>query len=162
LSGYGIQVNTFPATDTGAVKTVEFKRWLKLQRRIENMETADESGIARIDCPGSNDVLFRSGSAMNSNPGNVKFRSLLESKIQEVISSRKLPAKTKEDIAKEIIEEISHRRKGRFLRWDNDDSCWIEFQDLTEVKTKIGITYRDLKLKTIRTGAAKSQKIDIR
>jgi hypothetical protein len=159
LSSYGIPVNTFPATNTGAVKTVGFKKWLNLQRRIENLETADESGIPRIDCPGSKDVLFRSGSAMNSNPGNVMFRSLLESKILEVISSRNLPAKTKEDIAREIIQEISHRRKGRFLRWDNDNSCWMEFQDLTPVKTKIGIAYRDLKLKIMKSGAtAKSQK----
>jgi hypothetical protein len=34
-------VNIFPATESGAVKTVEFKKWLKLQRRIDDLQTLE-------------------------------------------------------------------------------------------------------------------------
>jgi len=166
LLGYGIPDNLIPITSSGAAKKIEFKKWLRLQRRIEDLGTAEESSISPpIDCPGSNDVVFRNGSSMLSNPGNVMYRSLIESKIQEVTSKTDIwrtmttTRKTKVDVATEIIEEISQRRKGRFLEWDNDNSCWIEFQDLSLVKSKIAISYRDLKLKIARSRPTTSVQI---
>ena len=154
LSSYGFPVSLIPATQSGAVKTVEFKKWLKLQRRIDDLDTGQEN-IPYIDCPGTNDVVFRPGSSMISNPGNVMFRSLVESKVKEVVSNiesgTKLPQKTKEDIATEIMDEISQRQDARFLWWDNDYGCWVEFEDLKQVRSKIAITYRDLKLKILKS-----------
>jgi hypothetical protein len=145
LSGYGIPVNIFPATESGAVKTVEFKKWLKLQRRIDDLQTLEVSIIPHIDCPRSNDVVFRSGSMMIANPGNVMFRNIIESKIQKKMR------RTKEEVAIEIMDEILVDRKGRFLGWDNNNSCWVELQDMFEVKSKIAIAYRDLKLKIAKS-----------
>lgn len=153
LSGYGISVNLIPVASSGAVKVVEFKKWLKFQRRIDDLETAEEVSLpSEVDCPGSNDVVFRPGSSMIANPGNDMFRSLVESKVQEVTSdsdSFPMQKKTKDDIAMEIIKEIS-QRKGRFLKWNNDEGCWTELKDITQVKSKIATTYRDLKLKIQR------------
>lgn len=152
LSGYGISINLIPVASSGAIKIVEFKKWLKFQRRIDDLETAEAYLPSEIDCPGSNDVVFRPGSSMIENPGNDMFRSLVESKVREVTSdsvSYFTQQKTKDDIAMEIVEEIS-QRKGRFLRWNNYEGCWAELKDISQVKSKIATTYRDLKLKTKR------------
>lgn len=158
LSSYGIPVSFIPATQSGAVKKGELKKWLKLQRRIDDLETAEES-FPHTECPGSNDVVFRPGSSMIANPGNVMFRSLIESKVQEVIanSDKKMQQKTKEDIAMEIINEISQRRNARFLWWDNSNGCWVEFDDIQQVKSKVAITYRDLKLKILKSRQSDAQ-----
>ncbi len=146
-------VSVIPSTQSGAVKTVEFKKWLKLQRRIDDLETADEN-IPYIDCPGSNDVVFRAGSSMIANPGNVMFRSLVESKVQGLIfnieSVGNVPKKTKEDVAMEIIDEVLQLEDARFLWWDNANGCWVKFDDLIQVRSKIAITYRDLKLRILK------------
>ena len=147
LSGYGIPVNIFPTTESGAVKTTKFKNWLKLQRRIEALQTAQVPIIPHIDCPRLNDVVFRSGSTMIANPGNVMFRDLIELKI------RRKMRRTKEEVAIEIMDEILQDRKGRFLVWDNNNNCWVELQDMFEVKSKIATTYRDLKLKLAKSQA---------
>ena len=151
LSTYGIPISLIPATQSGAVKTVEFKKWLKLQRLIGDLETAKEN-FPHVDCPGSNDVVFRPGSNMIANPGNVMFRSVVEAKVQEVLRNfdRRLPQRTKEDIAVEIIDEIAQRRNARFLWWDNNNDCWNEFDDISRVISKVAIAYRDLKLKIMK------------
>ena len=156
LSSYGIPVSFIPTTQSGAVKTAEFKKWLKLQRRIDDLETAEER-FPHTECPGSNDVVFRPGSSMIANPGNVMFRSLIESKVHEVIANsdkktdKKMQQKTKEDIAMEIINEISQRRNARFLWWDNSNGCWVEFDDIQQVRSKVAIAFRDLKLKILKS-----------
>ena len=151
LSGYGIPVNLIPVTNSGFPKTAYFKQWLRLQRRLEE-ENDEATASLFIDCPRSNDVLFRSGSTMINNPGNVMFRGLVEAKIQDVYlnSDSWAAVKTKEYIAIEIIEEVVQERRGRFLGWDSEDDCWKEFEDLLQVKSKVAITYRDLKLKLAR------------
>ena len=156
LSSYGIPVNLIPTTHSGVIKTQEFRKWLKLQRRIDDLEAAEER-FTHVDCPGANDVVFRAGSTMVENPGNVMFRSLVESKCLEAIaqSDRELPPqKTKEDVAMEIINEIILKRpNARFLKWNNDYGYWVEFAKVEEVKTKIAVTFRDLKLKMMRASS---------
>ena len=147
LSSYGIPVNFIPATQSGAVKTVAYKKWLKLQRRINALE-AEDKNIPYIDCPGSNDVVFRPGSSVIANPGNVMFRSLVESKVIESVG--KLSKKTKEDVAMDIIDEVLQLEDARFLWWDNVNDCWVEFHDLKQVRSKIATTYRDLKLRILK------------
>lgn len=147
LSGYGIPVTLIPVTNSGCLKTAYFKQWLKLQQRIDD---ADDEATASsfIDCPNSNDVVFRMGSRMLRHPGNVAFRGLIESKIED---TSKVPPwsvqKTKEDIAIEIVREVVQEKKGRFLIWHNKDECWKELHDVSQMTTKVAITYRDLKLK---------------
>jgi len=151
LSGYGILGNLIPVTNSGVAKTIYFKQWLKLQRRIDD-KNDDATASSFIDCPRSNDVLFRSGSTMFNNPGNVMFRGLVEAKIQDVYlnSDSWTSWKTKDCIALEIIEEVVQEKRGRFLGWDSEDDCWKEFEDMVPVKAKIAVTYRDLKLKLAR------------
>ena len=158
LSGYGILMDLFPTTDSGTMKTVEFKKWLKFQRQVEEHEgPQDEYVFRHLDIPGFNDVVFRMGSAMICNPGNVKFRGLIERHIQENMitdqnshHAQGWNPKTKDEVAIEIMEEISKRRMGRFLQWDNDKHCWIEFDDISQVRSRVAIAYRDLKLKIER------------
>ena len=54
----------------------------------------------------------------------------------------------------EIINEIILKRpNARFLKWNNDYGYWVEFAKVEEVKTKIAITFRDLKLKMMRVSS---------
>lgn len=150
LSSYGIPVGLIPTTHSGVVKTQEFRKWLKLHRRIDDLEAVKEH-FFHVECPGSNDIVFRHGSTMTENPGNVMFRSLVESKCEEVIAvfERELPPQnTKEEIAMEIINEIILQRpNARFLRWNNAHGYWVEFATVAEVKAKIAVAFRDMKLK---------------
>ncbi len=102
---------------------------------------------------------------MTVNPGNIMFRSLVESKVQEVVSNiesaMKMPQKPKEDIATEIMDEISQHQDTRFLWWDNENDCWIEFDDLKLVRSKIAVTYRDLKLKILKSRQSNPQPANI-
>ncbi|VEU41735.1 unnamed protein product [Pseudo-nitzschia multistriata] len=161
LSGYGIPSGVIPITTTGTVKTVYLKQWLKLQRRIDDpLDEANE--LKFIDCPLSTDVLFRSGSTMLHNPGNVMFRGLIEAKIQELFGSNQLEdshssfsppistTKTKEDIAIGIVEEVVRDKNGRFLVWNSKDDCWKVLRDASAVTTKVATAYRDLKLKVAK------------
>jgi hypothetical protein len=84
---------------------------------------------------------------MIANPGNVMFRDLIELKI------RRKMRRTKEEVAIEIMDEILKDRKGRFLVWDYNNNCWVELQDMFEVKSKIATTYRYLKLKLAKSQA---------
>eukprot|EP00537_Pseudo-nitzschia_pungens_P010782 CAMPEP_0172385840 /NCGR_PEP_ID=MMETSP1061-20121228/3452_1 /TAXON_ID=37318 /ORGANISM="Pseudo-nitzschia pungens, Strain cf. pungens" /LENGTH=554 /DNA_ID=CAMNT_0013114997 /DNA_START=285 /DNA_END=1952 /DNA_ORIENTATION=+ len=158
LAGYGILANQVPVTNSNTVKCQHFKQWLKLQHRIEEEPVAVSTFI---DCPQSNDVVFRSGSTMIHNPGNVVFRGLIESKIQDWYTNGATwtSPKTKDDIATEIVQEVLENRKGRFLTWDSKDDCWKEMTDMSQVKTKVAIAYRDLKLKLIKI---QDQKMSVR
>ncbi len=155
LSTYGIPYSFIPSTNSGTVKTQEFRKWLKLQRRIDDLEAAEET-FTHVDCPGSNDIVFRAGSTMIENPGNFMFRGLVESKCQEAIAifEKELPPeKTKEEVAIEIINDIVLRRpNARFLKWNNEFGYWEVFTDVKELTSKVAVTYRDLKLKMIRKG----------
>lgn len=61
-----------------------------------------------------NDVLLGRGAAIIHNEGNIKFRKLVIERKEEYILSKR--HQLKNTIAKEIINEITHNRKGRFLR----------------------------------------------
>ena len=141
LSGYGIPVTLIPSTYSGTVKTSCFRTWLKIQRRKDALELAKELGSQMIDCPGLHDVVFRQGTNSTANPGNVMFWSLIESKISNPglpVFGNYIPEST---IAKEIFDKIVYRRKGRFLKWESSLHCWVEFEDVSEIITRIGLAY---------------------
>jgi len=144
LKSYGIPVDLTPITDSGNIKTTHLKQWLRLRKIIEVGMTPDgikTETLSIIECPGSNDVIFRPGTSMLCHPGNVVFRGLIESKQNRTTVKRA----EKEEVALEIIREVEEMG-GRFLMWDNI-GWWSKLNDVSLISTKIAISYRDFKTK---------------
>jgi len=144
LKSYGIPVDLTPITESGNIKTTHLKQWLRLRKVIEVGITPDgikTDKVSIIECPRSNDVIFRPGTSMLCHPGNVIFRGLIESKQNRITVKRA----EKEEVALEIIQEVQ-KTGGRFLIWDNG-GWWSEVNDVSLISTKIAISYRDFKMK---------------
>jgi len=96
-----------------------------------------------IECPGSYDVVFRSGTNMACHPGNVRFRCLIESRYEHphIVSGT-----TQAELAKQLIEEIG-MMTGRFLIW-NSKGYWTEMKDQLQIHKKVAIAIREYKYKT--------------
>jgi len=144
LKSYGIPVGLTPVTDSGNVKTTYLKQWLRLRKIIEVGITPNglkTNTVSIIECPRSNDVIFRPGTSMLNHPGNVVFRGLIEAKQDRITVKRA----EKEEVALEIIHEIN-QTGGRFLMWDNG-GWWSELNDVPLISVKISISYRDFKTK---------------
>jgi hypothetical protein len=95
-----------------------------------------------IECPGSSDVVFRPGKLVMNHPGNVAFRSLIESKnsLHEIASQSKKFA-----IAKEVVDTMIEFRGGRFLVWDENPCCWKAITDPNKQRRKVAIAFRNFK-----------------
>jgi len=144
LKSYGIPVELTPITDSGNIKTTYLKQWMRLRKIIEVGLTPNginTNKVSIIECPKTNDVIFRPGTSMLCHPGNVVFRGLIESKQNRTTVKRA----EKEEVALEIIREVQETG-GRFLMWDIG-GWWSELNDVTIISTKIAISYRDFKMK---------------
>ena len=99
----------------------------------------DDDGIVRIECPGVNDVIFRSaGKSCMNNPGNVVFRGIFENYHDEHVAANQT---NKKNIIWSIVEEIENSN-GKFLKWDKR-GWWIPIHDRNEIRSKIAISFRD-------------------
>lgn len=156
LKSYGIPVDLIPITDTGNIKTINLKQWMRLRKIVEVGMTPDgtkTNEVSIVECPRSNDVIFRPGTSMLCHPGNVVFRGLIESKQDRITVKRA----EKEEVALEIIREVE-KSGGRFLIWDNG-GWWSEAKDVDLICTKIATSYRDFKTK-VQSQNQNKQQID--
>jgi len=154
LMGYGIPIDLLPISPTGNVKTLMLLQWLKVRKMIESKHsTSNDSGTessgddsstmaaeGAVECPNLNDVVFRPGKSYMVHPGNVMFRSSIESKMDEHFAATR---SEKAAIAWSIVREVE-LRGGRFLKWDNR-GWWTEFEDRSEIRYKIPTYFRDFK-----------------
>ncbi len=144
LKGYGIPVELIPLTDTGNIKTAYLKQWIKLRKNLEGLnENRGISEVSIIECPGSNDVVFRPGTSVSCHPGNVQFRCLLESITSPEETSLKI---TQAQMAEKLINEIESVG-GRFLKWDSQGH-WSAMHNKMNIHTKVALSIRDFKYKT--------------
>ena len=86
-------------------------------------------------------------------PGNVMFRSLIESKIDEHFAATR---SQKAAIAWSIVREVE-LKGGRFLKWDNR-GWWTEFEDRSEIRYKIPTYFRDF----TRNNKARKQRMKLK
>ncbi len=133
LKGYGIPVDLIPLTATGNVKTQNLRTWLKARNTIE--ENGSDHSI--IECPGSNDVLFRPSKLIKGHPGNVKFHNLIESYHEKGLG---ITAASKQIIA-DILKD-----NGFILVWDKR-GWWTKETDTNQMRFKVSVSYRDFKKK---------------
>ena len=162
--GFGIPVDALPISQKGTLKTAMLQQWIRLRKLMETPSGQDgasseeDSSISAsdissaIECPNLNDVIFRMGKSCMCHPGNVMFRSLIESKLDEHYSATR---KGKAKIAWWIVKEVE-RRGGRFLKW-NSHGWWTEFENQSEVRYKIPTCFRDFsRNKTARKNRVKT------
>lgn len=142
LNGYGIPLDQLPVTETGKIKMSYFKKWVQLRKNIENENPLiSERFQSIVECPGLMDVVFRPSQSTMCHPGNVNFRSLVESKHYE--HDMATTREEKMEITKGVIHEIK-KRGGRFLVWDNN-TWWTVLDDEKQIYSKIAIFFRNSK-----------------
>lgn len=149
LKGYGIPVENIPLTDTGNIKTIYLKQWMKVRKAFDAMDEKDRKKFvfSAIECPGSNDVCFRSGTSTSSHPGNVQFRCLLESVTCPIASLALAPLKTTQaELAEHLVQKI-RGAGGRFLKWENK-GYWYEITKELHVHNKVALAIRDFKYRS--------------
>mmetsp|Transcript_13315 Transcript_13315/g.33500 ORF Transcript_13315/g.33500 Transcript_13315/m.33500 type:complete len:518 (+) Transcript_13315:144-1697(+) len=148
LLGYGIPVDLMPLTDSGNVKTKNFTQWLKVRRAMEDTRNQSGHGISNsfmmnnIECPGLNDVIFRSGKNHMSHPGNVMFQGIIESKHDEHCAAHQ---DDKAVITWWVIEQVESKG-GCFLEW-NDHGMWSQIMDRGHIRSKVSSCFRTFRRK---------------
>ena len=76
LLGVGIPIQCMPYTETGGIKSKNWKRTLKCWTMIDS---GKDTGI--VECPGTNDVIFRHGQYYRQTKGNETLREWIESEL---------------------------------------------------------------------------------
>ncbi len=167
LQGYGLPTELIPNTDTGNVKKANLKQWIKLrayldaQAEVENSSSSDDASLFSaqsyppmnqiLDCPGSKDVVFRRGKAMNHHPGNARFMNLIEERIYEHTIDPDTYHTRRAAIEVELIEKVK-QDGGRFLKWDIDRGWLVDMSPRSEdeVQSKVHYAFRDFRKKMLR------------
>mmetsp|Transcript_20998 Transcript_20998/g.43231 ORF Transcript_20998/g.43231 Transcript_20998/m.43231 type:complete len:475 (+) Transcript_20998:260-1684(+) len=169
LMGYGIPIDLLPISPTGNIKTLMLQQWLRIRKMKESQygqekkdlppgsDDSDDSSVVpchnAVECPNLNDVVFRPGKSYMIHPGNVMFRSLIESKIDEHFAATR---SQKAAIAWSIVREVE-LKGGRFLKWDNR-GWWTEFEDRSDIRYKIPTYFRDF----TRNNKARKQRMKLK
>lgn len=145
VKAFGIPVDLIPLTDTGNIKTTYLKQWMNLRRSMDDVRESGENVNKVVnfsECPGSNDVVFRTGTSMYCHPGNVHFRCLMQEK-HEILSLNF--QKSRAELAGQIIAEIE-AKGGKFLRWDKQGQ-YLTAIEQSQIHSKVILAIRDFKYK---------------
>lgn len=150
LLGFGIPVDLLPLTDSGNVKTKNLLQWIKVRKALEDSNNEKGTGAPlsklffdnNIECPGLNDVIFRSGKNHMSHPGNVMFQGLIESRHEEHSVAHQ---DDKATITWWIVEQVE-LKGGRFLEWNNR-GMWSQIMDRAHIRYKVSSCFRTFRRK---------------
>jgi len=135
---YGILSHFLPVTNTGNIKNQNLLRWIAFRQAKER---ASVLGIQfnGIDCPLVKDVLTGKGPHVSSNPANVVYRKIMESRFLEHRDAATADRKTV--ISREIVDKLV-RDGGRFLM--KKESWWVN-GDRETAREKVSIAFRDMR-----------------
>ncbi|MGK3753049.1 MAG: hypothetical protein ACI8RD_005356, partial [Bacillariaceae sp.] len=106
-----------------------------------------------VECPLSNDVIFRRGKTMNVHSGNVKFQNLIESHIYEHSIDLNTPPLRRAEIEIELMNEVQIHKQGvsgRFLTWNIEKKWWSIIHSEDEIQSKIHYAFRDFRRKMLK------------
>ncbi|OEU12029.1 hypothetical protein FRACYDRAFT_263374 [Fragilariopsis cylindrus CCMP1102] len=121
LQGFGIPINLIPSTETGTVKLHNFNAWMKTRQiveenpndnnqytyKIKNTNTKNSSKVTAttttvtniiVECPGTNDVIFRRGQSFKEHPGNDVFRDSILNYLTEKDNNNEVSTSTSTSI----------------------------------------------------------------
>ncbi len=140
LQSFGINAQQIPInTNSGTRKTKQHLKWLEL-RQMKDDAIRSGKKFDGIDCPELKDVLFGRGRPIMRHPGNVVFRSILESRLKEYNEAPTKKEKT--EIAWAVVRQIKSW-SWRFLREDTR-GWWVEVSD-DVARQKVSIGFRDVR-----------------
>jgi len=128
LKSYGIPTDHIPISVTGTIKVGYVKQWMRAREVIEEKEyrsrfsmnnNCGDNNLSIVECPQLEDVLFRQGISLNTNPGNAMIRRL----IIKAYKDQNIRVKRRKMVLT-ILEEV-RKSGGRFLMW-NEEGWWNE------------------------------------
>ena len=167
LQVYGIPIECIPFTYTGKIKLTYVRQWLRLRYMIEgdqeklkainsntNINYDNDINIV-VESPYLGDVLFKQGGHFASHPGNITLRYLIESKVKQLYENNNnnphkqqaAVTELKKVIILEIMDEIDHKHRGRFLYWHQSNSmsdCWWVLLDTNGNKKDQNIIFNKI------------------
>merc|ERR1719343_1138202 len=129
LSSYGIPADLLPLLHQGKLKFENHHNFLNMQIAKLWSKPGDRE---IVDCPGSEDVVFRKGPWFKLNTGNHFYRDILQDRSLGYFAG---DLATKKEIALSIIEDVENRN-GRFLEWTKDKK-WLVFQNRDDICKKV-------------------------
>jgi len=154
LNGFGIPTDSLPISWTGNVKTSYLKQFIRVRQVIEH----DDSFLAPgplpkmtktqrqlvVECPNLNDIIFKKGCSGMQHPGNVLFRSLVQSKYEQgnLLTTKSLITATLEEIQQQGL---------RVLVWNEKESCFLVIRDQQMIYKKIEYLVRDFQFSSTRS-----------
>ena len=145
LMTFGIPAKALPVTATGDLKLESYLDWLAYRRKIEGLQ----DDLKRIIVPGPFDVLVGRGRFTALHPGNLRYRQLIQSYMEQYEVCRKRIEKT--ELTSQVVQ-IVHNSSGRFLR---QDGCgWVEIDD-DAARDKVGHSFRNLRMHGVGNQAQK-------
>ena len=165
LQVYGIPIESIPITYTGKIKLAYVRQWLRIRNMIEDQEkliaTNYNTNNTIVEAPYLHDVLFKPGTSFTNHPGNITLRNIIQSKVKQLYEDHndnnkpQLKVVTKDlkrALVLEIIDEIVHIHRGRFVYWhksNNMSDCWWvllhtkgNIRDEKLIFDKIGFLFR--------------------
>ncbi len=139
LQSFGILPEQIPLNPTnGKVKTKYHHKWLDLRLQKE-IALKENEPFNKIECPMIQDVLFGRGWPIMKHPGNVIFRHIIDSRLEEYQNEKSKRGKTL--IASSVVSLIKQKGKGgRFLK--EESGWWVEVSN-DMARQKVSIAFRD-------------------
>lgn len=134
LSSFGVPTDLLPVSCTGKVKTANQSAWINVQRaKLFNEKNNTTDGEEIVECPRSEDVVFKKGPGYRNNPGNMYFRCLIE---QEGENHQNAEKEEKYQITLRIVSKIEEIN-GRFLEWSKPEKMWLVNKDRSKIRSKV-------------------------
>ena len=125
---------------------IETRRLLEKQRRNRSLNTSPMSVSEEKFQLAPNDVVFGRGCSLRDNPGNIRFRKIVESFYENYENSGRLE---KACVVAAIVS-IIEKSKGRFLR-KTKEGGW-EHVSNSDVKEKVHSAFRNMRKQKRRAG----------
>mmetsp|Transcript_24896 Transcript_24896/g.58418 ORF Transcript_24896/g.58418 Transcript_24896/m.58418 type:complete len:524 (+) Transcript_24896:322-1893(+) len=127
LNSYGIPSDSLPVSWTGKIKIQYLKQWMKTRQIIEHDDDKTRVGsigtltkaqrLLVVECPELNDIVFKKGTSGMLHPGNVRFRSLVQSRYEQgnLLTTASLIAAILKDIERENIRVVVWNEKVQYF-----------------------------------------------
>ena len=155
---YDLPHDLLPFMYDGKLKLKTHNRWVNVRMTLDDMQQRDPNAFAKavrngsiIECPNNTDVCGGKGQVIQSSPGNVAMRQLLEETIDEYNSAESRSEKS--SIIARIVQEIQGTREGTRLREpgkflnQHPSGLWYVKMSEKEALAKVSMAFRDVRKK---------------
>lgn len=161
LLGYGIPGDQLPIKSSEIAKTQNHLKWItyctfkdndvlmgprggpnQQQGQQQQQPPSPREPFSAIYCPQPSDVLAGRGPLINHHPGNITYRTILESKLDRYDQAKTTDQKF--HVTLEVVMEIG-ALGGRFLTRHPNNDWWVPIVDQEVARLKVSVAFRDLR-----------------